>query len=99
VTLDWLNKITPRALAFWFMDDGSNTGVIATNSFSLEEIELIKNWFLSKYNIETTIQKQISEKGENQYLIYVLKKSKADFANLIREYMIPSMYYKIENWI
>jgi hypothetical protein len=81
------------------MDDGSNKGVLATNSFSYEEHILIKNWFLEKYNIHTTIEKQINKKKEIQYVIYIQAKSRKDFANLIYEYMIPSMYYKIENWI
>jgi hypothetical protein len=52
------------------MDDGSNKGVLATNSFSYEEHILIKNWFLEKYNIHTTIEKQINKKKEIQYVIY-----------------------------
>lgn len=51
-----LEKLTPRSIAYWFMDDGSNSGVIATNCFSYEECALIQKWFSSKYGIETTIE-------------------------------------------
>lgn len=33
ITKSWLNKLTERSLAFWFMDDGSNSGILATNCF------------------------------------------------------------------
>lgn len=97
VTKEWLDKITPRGLAFWFMDDGNNTGVLATNCFSYEECTLIKEWFLEKYNIETTIQNQKLKSGI-QHLIYIRACSRADFYDLVSPYIIPSMEYKLHNW-
>lgn len=42
ITENFLNKINhPIALAYWFMDDGSNCGTIATNSFSEQEVNLL----------------------------------------------------------
>lgn len=98
VTQEWLDKITPRGLAFWFMDDGCNCGTIATNCFSYEEIELIQAWFLAKYNISTTIRKQMSKKGIYQYLIYIKTESRPHFYELVKPYFIPSMEYKLNNW-
>lgn len=97
VTLDWLNKITPRGLAYWFMDDGNKTGTLATNSFSYEEVKLIQTWFKDKYNINTSIECQENKRGA-QYLIYILANSKPIMYNLIKDYIIPSMAYKFENW-
>lgn len=97
VTKEWLDKITPRALAFWFMDDGTNSGIIATNSFSYKEIELIQNWFAKKYNIQTTIHHQKNKSGV-QYMIYIKTASRPTFYNLVRQYIIPSMEYKLKNW-
>lgn len=42
VTKEWLDKITPRGLAFWFMDDGCNSGVLATNNFTYDEVSMIQ---------------------------------------------------------
>ena len=97
VTQEWLDKITPRGLAFWFMDDGSNSGVLATNSFSYEEVLLIHNWFNDKYNIKTSVQTQKSKSG-TQYLIYIKTESRHTFYNLVKPYIIPSMEYKFKNW-
>lgn len=95
VSIEWLNKITPRGLAFWFMDDGSYNGSIATNSFTYNEHLLIQEWFLNKYNIKATIQNVKGDFGP-QYLIYILAESRLDFEKLIFPFMIPSMYYKLK---
>jgi hypothetical protein len=89
--------LTPRSIAFWFMDDGSNSGVIATNSFSKEECLLIIDWFREKYNIECTLQNDYNN-GHHQYMVYVTAKSKPIFYNLVIDYFIPSMLYKLKNW-
>ena len=98
ITLEWLNKLTPRSLAFWYMDDGSNNGSLATNCFSYQELLLIQEWFKNTYNIETTIQKN-NVKSRTQYILYFPSKSKIQFYNLIKEYIIPSMEYKFRGWI
>lgn len=94
VTQEWLDKITPRGLAFWFMDDGSNNGCLATNSFSYEEHLLIKEWFKNEYDIDVNIHK-VNLKNKIQYNIFILSKSRLHFEKLIFPYMIPSMYYKL----
>lgn len=97
VSKEWLDKITPRGLAFWFMDDGTNSGLLATNSFSYEEVNLIQNWFKEKWNINTTIHHQKAKNGV-QYLIYIKAESRPIFYELVKPYIIPSMEYKFENW-
>ena len=42
VTQEWCDKLTAESIAFWFMDDGCNSGTLATNSFSKEECELLQ---------------------------------------------------------
>jgi heme/copper-type cytochrome/quinol oxidase subunit 4 len=87
--------LSPMALAILFMDDGSKTGSsvrIATNSFTLEEInELCKILFI-KYNIIATAQKAGKNKG---YILYIHKKSLDIFINLVNPYMINSLKYKL----
>ena len=77
------------------MDDGgwTNYGVrIATNSFTLQEVELLNNAIKSKYNLETTIQNIWIQ---NQFSIYVKKQSINDLRNLVLPYMAYSMLYKL----
>lgn len=93
ITLNYLNNLTPRSLAYWFMDDGNNRGVLATNCFSVSECELIRNWLVTNYDIETTLQFQ-----KNQPIIYFTKKGKQKFYDVTHEFFIPSMLYKIEDW-
>lgn len=79
------------------MDDDSNKGVLATNGFTKEEVELIKEWFLEKYELEVTIEIQ-NGKENPQYVIYIPSKTKPKFYNIIHEYIIPSMSYKFKGW-
>lgn len=97
VTKDWLNKVTPRGLAFWFMDDGTNCGTIATNSFNKDECLLIVDWFKEKWGIECTLQSS-NNNGNKQYLVYIKNESRPKLYSLISPYFIPSMMYKLKNW-
>jgi hypothetical protein len=77
------------------MDDGgwTNYGIrIASNSFSLKEVELLNDVLKSKYNLETTIQKIWKE---NQYSIYIKKESVNNLRNIVGPYMHSSMLYKL----
>lgn len=94
ITLDYLNLLTPRSLAYWFMDDGNNKGVLATNCFSISECKLIQSWLLNTYDIETTFHLQ-----KQQPILYFTKRGKKNFYKLTYEFFIPDMLYKIENWI
>lgn len=97
VTQQWLDKITPRGLAFWFMDDGTNVGTIATNCFTYEECSLIIDWFMKKWGISCTLHKSVNN-GHLQYLTYIKKGSRTIFYNLVIPYIIPSMLYKLSGW-
>ena len=92
LTKEYLNKInSPIALAYWFMDDGSNCGVLATNCFSEEEIGLLVEWMKNKWNILCTINI-----NSNNYVLRISQKSRLDFERLIFPYIIPSMQYKLK---
>lgn len=94
VTEEWLKHVTPRGLAFWFMDDGCNAGTLATNCFTKQECELIQKWLDETYNIKTTLHNA----PNNQYIIYIKSESRSTFYNLVEPYFIPSMLYKLHNW-
>jgi len=90
ITKEYLDKINnPIALAYWFMDDGTYSGNIATDSFSLEECELLKEWLDNKWNIESTVQ-------SSNHNIHIRECSRFDFESLIFPYIVPSMYYKLK---
>lgn len=92
ITREYIDKINhPIALAYWFMDDGSECGTIATNCFSLEEVELLIDWLKAKWNIISTKQK-----NKENYVLHISQKSRLDFERLIFPYIIPSMYYKLK---
>lgn len=94
VTGEYLSKIYhPIALAYWFMDDGSSNGTIATCSFTLQECSLLSKWLLTKFNIETTIR---IVKDKNWNLLYIKEKSRKHFEELILPYIIPEMKYKLK---
>lgn len=102
VTKEWANELSPISLAFWYMDDGTlmnaeekNTRPrihIATNAFSLDECENLKQALKTKFNIEVTILTKDCYKG-NVLCIDVENTEK--FCELIAPYVVDSMKYKL----
>ena len=96
VTKEILDQVNPRSLAIWLCDDGSycrkqKNITFCTNSYTLEEHQLMKKWFQEKFNLSPTIGFR-----DNKY--YYLRFTKAETAKLVeivRPFIIPSMKYKI----
>ena len=92
ITYKYLDMIDhPIALAYWFMDDGTNRGQIATHCFSLNEVNILSDWLKNKFDINTTVQKQL-----NNYVLYITAYSREKFDKLIYPYVVPSMRYKLK---
>lgn len=87
-----LSLLTPRAMAYWFMDDGFASGrctiSIATCGFSYESLVHLKNFLYETYKIEVNIN---SEKK-----LYFKAASSRTFYNLVKDYIIPEMMYKFK---
>ena len=87
-----LELLTPLAMAYWFMDDGTASGncsiSIATCSFSLEGLLRLKKYLKKTYDIDITIQKD--------FKIYFEAKSARIFYTLTKDYIIPEMQYKFK---
>ena len=88
--------LTPRALAYWYMDDGSMKSVeskgvlLNTQSFSYAEVLHLCNVLTTKFNLCCWPRKQKSK----TYQIYISGKSYEILRELIFEFFIPEMKYK-----
>ena len=89
--------LSPMALAIWIMDDGTrfkNKGLkFCTNAFTLKEIKYLSLILKNKYSLESTIHKL---SVVNQYNIYIPKSSINPLIKIVKPYIHPSMYYKID---
>ncbi len=91
--------LTPRALAYWYMDDGSmkskqSKGVLLnTHCFELKDINLLCTVLESKFNLNCWPRQQ-KHKNKIYYQIYISGKSYDILSNLIKPYLLPCMLYK-----
>jgi hypothetical protein len=88
--------LTERGLAFWLMGDGmyrkDREGVvICTDSFTLEDNELLKAVLIEKFGLAVSVQKR----RENVYRLYIQKKSVSKLIELVKPYFIKSMLYRL----
>ena len=95
VPINIIEHLTPLAFACWIMDDGSKVGSgikLATLGFIKEDVELLANTLLKKWNISTTIQKT----GKiDQWVIYIPKKEIVKVQLIVGKHIVKSMLYKI----
>jgi hypothetical protein len=80
------------------MDDGSKCGSsvkIATHCFTEKEILFLCEILLKKYNIISSKIKDGKNKG---YSIYIYKCSLSSFSNIVKPFILPSMYYKLNGY-
>jgi hypothetical protein len=98
IPLNITEYLTPLVLAIWFMNDGVNLNRdarITTNCFTLEEINLLCNVLKNRYNIIATSNKC----GKNKsHIIYIHVNSIKLFTNIIKPYLLPSLYYKLGSY-
>jgi len=89
--------LTAQSLCHWFMDDGCRSKdrgvVIATNSFTYSETLFLAQILEKKFHLKTSLHKTGSDV---RYVIYIKKlvESLPALINLIKPYMVPSMFYK-----
>ena len=94
ITTQWLESIShPIALAVWYMDDGSqgrSAMFIHTEGYSQKENKMLSAWLTDRWNIEN----KIISVGKYWRLQFPAT-GRDFFQDLIREYVIPEMSYKI----
>ena len=97
-----LDKLTPEAIAIWYMDDGSlsakkRNGKIHAYEMTLntyeskEDNQIIIDYFKEVWDIQWH-----QAKGKGQYRLRMSTKEIRRFIPLIKPFIIPSMQYKIE---
>lgn len=89
-----MERLTPRAIAYWLMDDGSfsdNTVKFCTNGFTVDEVNLLREVLLEKYNIDTTLRIV----NGKEPIIYVRTNSFPKLKLLVYDYVIPWFKYKL----
>lgn len=90
------NLLSPRALAIWLMDDGGKSGAgvkISTDCFSLEDVIRLQTVIFEKYKITCTVQKH-----KSNHVLYFPKNQLSFLSKIVKPYMIPCMYYKLNNY-
>lgn len=96
ITPQILSQLNPRSLAVWVCDDGSYSTkqsyiILCTNSYSLDEHKLMKQFFNKRFSLDPTI-------GFRDKKYYYLRFKQEDSKKLIKiiEPFIPmSMKYKL----
>lgn len=97
-----LYLLTPESLAAWYMDDGSMTSYgeghghgiqLYTHCFTVDTVEQMVLELNAKFNLDCWIR-TIKHKG-NKPIIVIPSRSYPKFYNLVKDYMAPSMMYKL----
>jgi len=96
ITQEILNQINPRSLAFWVCDDGSYDNrqgyiVLCTNSYSLEEHKLMKEFFNKKFGLNPTI----GFRDRKYYFLRFKQEDSKKLIQIIKPFIPQSMRYKI----
>lgn len=87
--------LTPRALAYWYMDDGSwdkvnKTCCFNTQGFSYSDICILKKALKYLFNLDTNIHRD-----KTFYRLYIQSHCYPVFKEIISPYMVKSFQYKL----
>ena len=89
--------LTPIALAFWFMDDGSKDPsgyYLHTQCFTLADVKRLQQALGNKFGLETSVCRDIKNE-KTYYYLYIRAGSMKKFTQLIDPYIIEPMRYKL----
>jgi len=82
------------------MDDGvvqKHDLILCTHCFTYNEVLLLTNVLINKYNLKVKIYKAgISKNNNIQYRIRITYSSLNPLYNILKDYMCPSMLYKLQ---
>ena len=94
ISAGWLQKVTPLALAVWYMDDGhyekaKKRCIIATDGFSDDDREKLQKFLKDTFDLEITIWSN----GK----ISMIQSETLKFFQIINPFKIKCMAYKFPN--
>lgn len=88
--------LSPRAIAYWYMDDithkckGKSSNIrFCTDAYTLSMVKSLIFVLENKYNLKCFIQK-----NKNRFRIYISSECYHKIKNLIYPFIIPCMHYK-----
>jgi LAGLIDADG DNA endonuclease family len=87
--------LTPVALAHLIMGDGGfkSQGVyLCTDSYTIQDVVRLMNVLIVRYDLKCTLHKSSNGLG---YRIYISRNSVGKVVEIVKPYLIPSMYYKV----
>jgi hypothetical protein len=98
--------LTPKAVAYWYMDDGScrwlghsNAMGICTESFSTDGVHRLQKALKNLFKISTSLGKKTrSVNGKRVlvgYRIHINEANSKPFRELIQPYLVDCMKYKV----
>lgn len=88
--------LSPLALAVWYMDDGSQKSslhrarILNTQGFRKQEVEDLIRILDKKFNLQAKLRNQ-----KDGYQIYIAAVSASRLKQIIEEYIVPCMRYKL----
>jgi hypothetical protein len=87
--------LTPRVMAYWFMDDGNQTSdkltyCINTQGFKQHESQMLCNVLKEKYNITASLNKD-----KDSWRIYIWRESAVSFRTLVEPYVLSCFHYRL----
>lgn len=100
VTPDWVDMLTPRAIAYWFMDDGSSSREYGTlhfhtNSFSPDEVSLLQQALIRECRLHTKLTWK-KDKGKVYMVLASHRRNQiTDFCAQIDPYVVDCLRYKL----
>ena len=96
VSKDILNQLNAKSLAYWICDDGSFCQkqkyiIICTNAYTLEEHNLMKEFFNNKFGLNPTI----GFRDRKYYYLRFKQDDSKKLIQIIKPFISPFMSYKI----
>jgi len=95
-------NLTPRALAYLYMDDGavkwlghSNAMRICTESFSVDGVIRFQKALQNLYGINATLSNKKLKSEEIRKRLLIGEKDSANFREIIQPYLVNCMKYKV----
>lgn len=94
------NYLTPRAFAYWIMDDGGRSSynidyerkgfALNTHGFPKDQVEILCQGLKTRYDLNCWLKP-----NKNKWIIVISGHDHEKMKNLIGEFLIPSMFHKI----